>query len=167
MFKYKTKEHNSMKLLLIDDDLECIQYLKEALELGGNECILFQNPKEGVAAYDGKNFDAIITDFKMPQMNGIDVLKAVREKNPSAYVIILTGYADLDNAMAALNYGAYAFFRKPLNLKDLIKILSKIEDEINEYKKIKRNFDELHNTIDRVIPNIKNTNKDDSEKSND
>jgi two-component system, NtrC family, response regulator HydG len=119
-----------MKILLIDDDLGCLEVLEKFLSDCGNECALFQNPIEGVAAYKVNKFDLVITDIMMPEMNGIDVLKKIRSHNPEAFIIITTGYADIDNAVGAVNEGAFAFLRKPLDIKEIRNNLEKIERKL-------------------------------------
>ena len=66
----------------------------------------------------------------MPEMNGIEVLQAVRAHDPLVYVILMTGYANVDIVIEAVNYGAYAFFRKPLNFHELMETVWKIEKEL-------------------------------------
>jgi len=133
--------------MLIDDDLPCINSLKDALVPGGYKCSVFQNPQEGISAFKKQDFDIVITDFKMPEMNGIEVLKEIRKYNPYAYVIMLTGYADIENAIESVNNGAYAFFRKPLNFKELMDTISKITYELSHLKEINWKIQEIRESI--------------------
>jgi len=121
-----------LRIILIDDDLAVLGSLSEALNLHGYPNRKFSDPQEAVELYKWEKFDVVITDIKMPEMNGIEVLKAVRKHNQDAAVIILTGYADTNNAITAVNEGAYAFFHKPPDLKSLLATLSKIEKELLE-----------------------------------
>ncbi len=164
-----------MRLLLIDDELPVIQSLELTLKPAGHECVLFQNPVEGVEAFKNEHFDVVVTDFKMPEMNGIEVLKEIRKYNSDVYVIILTGYADINNAIGSVNNGAYAFFRKPLNFQDLINTLNQIEDEIKsdkekevnlnllsiEYKNLKAAFESLTNVVEKPSTGCKENQSDD------
>lgn len=119
-----------MRIILIDDEIAIIESLKFALEPAGHQCDLYSNPRTAINAFKTDDYDAVITDFKMPEMTGIDVLKQVRKLSSQAPVIILTGYADIDNAIEALNFGASAFFRKPFAIKDLMDVLVRVETEI-------------------------------------
>ena len=81
----------------------------------------------------------------MPEMNGIDLLKKIKEIDSSSRVIIITAYGDLETAKEAINNKAYAFFGKPINFEELISILRDIEKEISnnynvfvDYEKQKR-----------------------------
>ena len=118
--------------MLIDDEPEILDCLSAALALKGFPSKQFCNPKAAIETYMSEEFDVVISDFKMPEMNGIEVLKAVRKHNQDAAVIILTGYADTNNAITAVNEGAYAFFHKPPDFKSLLATLSKIEKELLE-----------------------------------
>jgi len=124
-----------VNILLIDDDADCLDGLVTALEPAGYRCDKFTIPREALVAYQQDQYDVVITDMKMPGLNGIQVLKKVRSLNPEAKVIINTGYGDVDTAIAAVNNGAYAFFGKPIDLVDLMETLEKIEREIKEQKK--------------------------------
>ena len=158
-----------MRLLFIDDDLDCLRGLSNALKFTTHSFQLYSDPFEGFKAYEEGDFDVVITDYKMPGMNGIEILQAVREKDPNACVILLTGFADIENAIAAVNYGAYAFFRKPMDIEDFMGTLEKIENEINnkddidvnlnnlavEYAKLKENFENLENVLREIAPKTK------------
>lgn len=124
-----------MKILLIDDDSDCLEDLVAALEPAGHQCDRYSSPVEAVEAYAGKEYDLVVTDMKMPVMTGIGVLQKVRALNRQARVIINTGYGDVETTVAAINHGAYAFFGKPLKLDEFMEVLEKIEAEIGEQQK--------------------------------
>ena len=124
-----------MKLLIIDDDLSILKSMEQALRPAGYECVLCQDSHEALSRYKSEQFDVVITDYQMPGINGIEILGEIRKCDPDAYVIIITGYADLHNAIDAVNYGAHAFLCKPLNFKSIMEILIRIE------KKIQREHD--------------------------
>lgn len=153
-----------MKIMLIDDELPILESLKSALKPTGYACEVFQNPHDAVAAFRGGGCEVVVTDFMMPGMNGIEVLKAVKDIDANVFVIILTGYADIENAIAAVNNGAYAFFRKPLDFRDFVGTLRKIEDRISgvrqkeldmdtffaEYSRLKTAFDSLQQMVHKM-----------------
>ncbi len=117
-----------MKIMLIDDNESIIKVLKEVIEAAGYECIDFMDPKKAVETIKISRFDVVLTDLKMPGMTGLEVLNEVKNHSPLTPVIIMTGYADEDSIIDALNMGAVRFYRKPLNIKDLMSFLSKIEN---------------------------------------
>jgi DNA-binding NtrC family response regulator len=112
-----------MKLLILDDDATTLELLVKALELEGHRCSAFQNPVLGVEAYLKARFDAVITDIRMPLMSGLDVVQALRDHDPQAKVLVLTGHADLDVANAAMTRGAAAFFVKPYRIERILETL--------------------------------------------
>lgn len=118
-----------MNILLLDDDLSCLEGLVSVLEPAGHICFPFNIPEKAVEAYAEGPYDVVITDMRMPGMNGIEVLCEILAIDQDAKVIIVTGYGDVDTAIAAVNNRAYAFFGKPLDVSDLMEILYKIEKE--------------------------------------
>ena len=124
-----------MDVMLIDDDAAVLRALGDAMRMNGFRPHSFDSPKEAVAAYAPDKIDAVVTDYKMPAMNGVEVLRAIYAKNPDAYIIILTGYADVDNAIAAVNSGAYAFFQKPIQIAVLVDTLRQIQSRVQKQNK--------------------------------
>ena len=153
-----------MRLLIVDDEVPILESLKAALRPTGYECVAMEKPREAVEAFKRDGFDVVITDFMMPEMNGIELLKAVKTYKPDANVIILTGYADIENAIAAVNNGAYAFFRKPLDFRDFMNTLRKLEDQISgkktrevdmdrffaEYTRLREAFESLQGVVQKM-----------------
>ena len=125
-----------MNVLLIDDDLDCMQGLAGFLKIDKHSCRMFTVPEQALEAYQQEKFDAVVTDMIMPGMNGIKVLQRIRAINPDAKVIIITGYIDPEIIASALNSRAYAFFSKPLKGNDLLAALEKIDRENREREKI-------------------------------
>lgn len=132
-----------MHLMIIEDDKAVACCLKEYFGLAGYESEVFTNPREGVRAFKLGGYDTVLTDIKMPELDGLEVLEEVRSQDPEARVIIMTGYADLENAIAAINSGAYAFFRKPLQMDEMKKCLQRIEREKEQERHSKDLGDEL------------------------
>ncbi len=99
-----------MNILLIDDELDSFNSLVAAVEPAGNKCKKFNCPVQALETYRQHQdlYGVVITDMKMPGMNGIEFLKQARTLNPEARVIIITGYGDVETAITAVNNGAYA-----------------------------------------------------------
>ena len=137
-----------MRLMLIDDDRESLESLAECLELEGYEVAQFRDPLAALEDYSPGTYDAIITDINMPRINGIQVLRRVKELDPDAFVIMLTGYADVENSISALNYGAYTFLRKPLKLQELLSTLGKVEGSRKDTIELKKKINEYDRTTE-------------------
>lgn len=104
-------------VILIDDDRDILTSMEQTLRLDGYQVLSFQSPMAALESL-GRNLDGIVvSDIKMPDMNGISVLRAVKEIDPDIPVIIITGHADVPLAVEALQSGAYEFIEKPFDPK--------------------------------------------------
>lgn len=122
----------TLKVLLIDDEPEILDCLSAALALKGFTSKQFCDPKKAIDTYKREKFDVVITDFKMSEMNGIDVMEAIRAHDPNARVIIISGYAENYEARMEKSEGIYTVFQKPMELRKLLDTLYKIEEELRD-----------------------------------
>ena len=108
------------KILVIDDEdivrTSCIRTLAPE----GFEVRLAKNGAEGLKMANEESFDIVLTDLKMPDMDGIEVLRIIKEKWPETEVIIVTGYQTVDTAVKAIKLGAYDYIEKPFTPDALI-----------------------------------------------
>lgn len=116
-----------MKILLVDDQFEVNKSLKEAIEPGGHDCFICTDPCDVMNIVSKDHYDVIIMDYKMPKMDGLELLKKVRKLKPEVEVIFHSGYLTEDVVVNAASFGAYTIYRKPLNLSLLIKNLDEIQ----------------------------------------
>lgn len=102
-------------ILIVDDEEMVTSALRSFLQLETPYRVLtFTSPVEALDTTEGEWIDVVIADFMMPDMDGITFLKAVRKKRPAATRILLTGYADKENAIRAINEaGLYYYLEKP------------------------------------------------------
>jgi len=103
-------------LLILDDEPKMLEVLKEALERSGHEVTTEQDPVEGLRKAETGAFDVVVTDLRMPQLTGIEVLKLIKEKSPDTQVILLSAYATIETAVEATQAGAFDFIEKPVRL---------------------------------------------------
>ncbi len=106
-------------ILVIDDSNEMCISLCEILEEQGYKCQYTTDPSSVENLISNNNFDLVISDIRMPVLGGIDLLKKIKEKDPSIDIIMITGYPTIDNAVKAMKYGATNFYIKPLPLDEL------------------------------------------------
>lgn len=117
------------RILLIDDETSILRALKRALKPLNCEVDIFDVPAEAVAALDTHHYSLIISDYRMPEMDGVTFLKLSREKQPEAIRIILSGYTDVQALLAAINEAEiYRFIAKPWDDMDLVMTLTKALD---------------------------------------
>lgn len=120
-----------MNIIVADDEETIRAALCDYLGREGYGCTTVPGGKEALAALAERKAEVVITDYNMNGMNGIELLGKLREQYPEIKVIILTAFADTENAIAAVNQGAYAYFRKPLKLEELRVVLEKIAAEMS------------------------------------
>lgn len=112
-------------ILIIEDEKDILALLSGLLESEGYQVITACNGRDGIAKFQEHNPDLIITDVRMPIMDGIEVLREVKTKESDTEVIILTGHSDEATAIDCLRLGAYDYFRKPL--EDIDVLLTAVE----------------------------------------
>ena len=113
----------TLEVLLLDDEPIVGRRLKPALDKIGCHVEVFENPKQAVARINEKEFDIVVTDIRMEEMDGIQVLEHVQAKWPRTKVILITGYAKMDLARDAMGKGVFDFIAKPFRPDDLRQII--------------------------------------------
>ena len=102
------------KILLIDDEEANVRVLSMSLRSDGHEVLSAYSGEEGLQVFEAQAPELVMTDIKMPGMDGIEVLQKIKALDPDAEVIIITGHGDIDNAIEALKFGASDFINKPI-----------------------------------------------------
>ena len=106
-------------ILLVDDEKNILLLLKEVLAKMGHELTLAENGAIAIKRIEENNFDLVVSDLQMPKVNGLQVLKACKEKDPHIEVLILTGYGSIKSAVRAMKAGAYEYLSKPVDIEEL------------------------------------------------
>ena len=119
-----------LEVLLLDDEPIVGRRLKPALDKIGCHVEVFENPLEAVARIDNKEFDIVVTDIRMEEMDGIQVLEHVQKKWPRTKVIMITGYAKMDLAREAMGKGVFDFIAKPFRPDDLRQIIASAAESL-------------------------------------
>lgn len=113
------------KILIIDDEPGIRNLLSYELSLQGYSVTTAPNGEEGVELVKKDKFNLILSDIKMPRMDGIQVLEAVKEIDPDIEVIMITGFGTIGTAVNAIKKGAYDFVQKPFNLDEILTLVEK------------------------------------------
>ena len=111
------------RLLVVDDESIVGKRLKQVFSKIGFEVETYTEAAPAMAAMAEKPFDIVVTDLKMEGMDGMEVLKRVREMNPRTQVIIITGYASPATAELAEQQGVFEFLAKPFRLDELKQVI--------------------------------------------
>ncbi|MGP1587001.1 MAG: sigma-54-dependent transcriptional regulator [Treponemataceae bacterium] len=115
----------NFKILICDDEINIRQGLSESLEIEGYKTVLAENGRKALEYISKGDIDLVITDLRMPQVSGEQVLEKVTRETPGVPVIILTGHGSIDSAVEAMRNGAYDFLTKPFNLDQLTMIVKR------------------------------------------
>lgn len=116
---------DSLEILLLDDEPIVGKRLKPALSKFGCNVEVFQDPLAAVDRLGEKIFDIVVTDIRMDEMDGMQILEYVLEKSSRTKVIMITGYAMISVAREAMEKGAFDFIAKPFKPDDLRNVIAK------------------------------------------
>jgi signal transduction histidine kinase/CheY-like chemotaxis protein len=109
----------SIKILIVDDEDIVLSIARDTLEDAGCEVRVAENGEKALEYIQSEFYDFILTDIRMPGINGLDLAKEAREIIPSVGIIFMTGYANLDTAKDAIKEGAYDYILKPFEIDEL------------------------------------------------
>lgn len=130
------------KILIVDDEPDILSFLHTALGSQGNRVSDASGGREALKLYQSKAFDLVITDIKMPEMDGLEMIKRMKLHNLDAEFIVLTGYGTVDFAVQALrNEGAFDFLHKPLT--DIDELFIVVEQALEKLKLRRKNTELL------------------------
>jgi DNA-binding NtrC family response regulator len=123
----------NFEILFVDDDTTILSLVEEYLTAFNYRISVVDNGLKALELIKDKDFDVVFTDFKMPDINGLELLAVIKEYRPLTEVIIVTGHGTMESAVQAMKYGSYDYIQKPFKL-DVLKILI---EKIYEEKKLK------------------------------
>ena len=101
------------KVLIVDDQISVIESFKEILKIKDYEVTGFESGHDAIASITKDKYDIAFVDLRMPEMDGIEVLKGIKEKDKNIEVIIVTAYASEESFANAITLGAMEYLRKP------------------------------------------------------
>lgn len=104
------------RILIVDDDRSLCEVMETDLRLRGFRVSWYTSPREALQALQDESYDVVLTDLKMPGMNGIDLCDRIVSNRPDVPVIVMTAFGSLDSAVRAIRAGAYDFVTKPVEM---------------------------------------------------
>ena len=122
---------NKLSIMIIDDENIVGKRLQPALEKRGDTVETFIDSREALKRFDEQNFDIVVTDIRMDNIDGIEVLEHITSRNKRTKVIMITGYATVEVAREALAKGAFDFIAKPFKPNDLRSIIERAAQELS------------------------------------
>ncbi|MCP4198573.1 MAG: response regulator [Proteobacteria bacterium] len=119
-----------LRIMVVDDENIVGKRLKPALEKTGDIVETFEDAKKALERFDEHPFDIVVTDVRMDEIDGIEVLERILVKSDKTKVIIITGYATVEVAREAMTKGAFDFIAKPFKPNDLRSIINRAVKEL-------------------------------------
>ncbi len=123
-------EDKKLRIMIIDDENIVGKRLKPALEKTGDMVESFEDAKKALERFNEQPFDIVVTDIRMDEIDGIEVLEHVLAHSDKTKVIIITGYATVEVAREALAKGAFDFIAKPFKPNDLRVVIEKAAKQL-------------------------------------
>lgn len=116
-------EEKKKSILIIDDDKSILRILTRILQKNGYNTDTAETGREAEERIASQSYDLALIDVKLPDTDGIDLLRKIHEAKPKMIKIVITGFASLENGIKALNGGADAYLVKPVKTEELLKIV--------------------------------------------
>ena len=151
------------KIVVVDDERIVTSAFKTLLKVEGfSDAHFFNSPKDALTFLKDNQPDLVISDFLMPEMNGLEFLSEVKKLYPEVSKILLTGYADKENAIKAINeIGLYRYIEKPWNNDDLIinikngiersYLVSELRQKISELEEAKKELEKYSHNLEQIV----------------
>src|SRR5512146_3030342 len=111
------------RILVADDEAGLREFITDSLELDDHTVVAAKDGREAARLLDERGFDLVLTDLKMPGLDGLSILRKVRAEQPETEVIVMTAHGTVDNAVEAMKLGAFEYLQKPLSGPDELRLL--------------------------------------------
>jgi len=118
-----------MKILVVDDEEGARELFSTILTDEGYEVTLADDGKEALTLFKNTPFNLVITDIKMPVMDGLQLLQEIRKSGSKTDVIMVTAYGEVESYLKAMSLGAAEYINKPIRIKELKRIVYKVLTE--------------------------------------
>src|SRR6476660_1059564 len=124
---------NTLGVLVVDDEADVRELLVEYFKTKNFDVTAAADGRAAQAAIqrEPSRYGLVLTDLQLPGLDGLGVLRTVKQANPGAYVVIITGYASLDSAIEAVRLGAYDYLTKPFSLGQIDVIVKRMADRLS------------------------------------
>src|ERR1700722_7015779 len=131
-----------LRVLVIDDDKMLAETIAESLERRGHACTVATTGKAGATKLDQEQFDVVLTDLKMADLDGLAVVEKCRRVQPDAEIFVITGYGDVKTAVEAMKLGASHYLQKPIDLAELRAVVDKSAEREITVRELRRQVEE-------------------------
>jgi putative two-component system response regulator len=135
------------RILIVDDEEMICSIFSRRLTREGYSCVTAQNGKEALHYFYKDSFSLVISDIRMPEMDGIELLKEVRAVHPGILMIMVTAYPEIDLALEAMRLGAYDFIVKPADLELVVLSVKRAFEK----KRLENEVEIYHRNLERLV----------------
>jgi two-component system response regulator HydG len=140
-----TKAEDGLRVLIIDDEPFHAETIAEVLERVGYQCTIATSGTEGARKLDHEDYEIVLTDLKMNDMDGLTILRKAKQESPDSLVVLITGHGDVRTAVEAFKQGAYDYLTKPVDMNELRALMDKAAERLRlarDNRELKRQLDE-------------------------
>jgi DNA-binding NtrC family response regulator len=123
-------------LVVIDDEESILDVVSRFAQRAGYEAITCSNGRDAIARLQERRADLVMVDLRMPDLGGLDVLRAIREIDPRCQAVLMTGYASVETAVEAIKLGATDYLSKPLDFARLEQLLAGVRDDLERRRNL-------------------------------
>ena len=136
----RIEQINALRVAVVDDEPLALKNIRRIVARDGHEVEAFTNPVQALQRMLQSPFHIVMTDIRMPQMSGIELLERIKARFPETQVILFTGYASVDDAVKAIKKGAFYYVEKPLTPDKILSVLKRAVEKLSlmmENKKLR------------------------------
>ncbi len=125
-----------LNILVVDDDDNIRTMLNKALTKFGHHVSLEKSAEEALAALQRSHFHVVISDIRMSEMTGVELLREIKEMNALIQVYIMTAHSNLEYVIQCMKSGAYDYFEKPLKIEDVLETIQEASRRVSKWNKL-------------------------------
>ncbi|MCX5759622.1 MAG: diguanylate cyclase [Candidatus Hydrogenedentes bacterium] len=148
------------RILILDDETSILDILQQHLTEEQYECVVTTSPKEAIGNLCEQSFAVLLTDLKMPEMDGIEVVRIAKDSDPDLGIIVITALVDVKHAIQALRIGAYDYVLKPFNLSEISLAVNRAVEKRNLVIENRRHQQELEGHVRAATSDLKQANEE-------
>jgi len=138
---------STFSILLIDDEPAQLQSMKSFLSRRGFQVFATDNGPDGLEIAKNNPIDLVLTDYRMPEWSGAEVLDNIKELNPDIEVVVITAYGSVEDAVSLMKAGAYDYLNKPIDLDELESLIERVREKrqlVRENRQLKEQLQERY-----------------------
>src|SRR5262245_29543335 len=123
-------------IVIVDDEQGILDVVSRVARRAGYDALTYSNGRDAIAALQTQRADLVLVDLRMPEVGGLDVLRAIRDGSPRCQAVLMTGYASVDTAVEAIKLGATDYLSKPLDFGRLEELLANVRDDLERRRNL-------------------------------